>query len=191
MPKRNKKNVRDRKKHVIKERKEDKNLKNKKSQIEKKGKAKSLKKEVKGEVTTSEQDNVQKETVYFTQKELEEFKNILLARKSLIEELLKNREMDLTHSGVKEDTGNLSGIPQHLAEVGSQEYDKNFSVIILESVQKELKEIISALQRIDENKYGICENCKKPINKERLKVLPHTNLCLDCKILEENSTINH
>ncbi len=90
----------------------------------------------------------------------------------------------------KEESGNLSGIPQHLAELGSQESEKNFACIILESAQNELKEVIIALEKISSGKYGICENCNKTINKERLKVLPYTSLCLDCKILEENSLIN-
>ncbi|MFN7181784.1 MAG: TraR/DksA family transcriptional regulator [Planctomycetota bacterium] len=141
---------------------------------------------------TIEKGEIKKEESlsYFTQQELEEFKTLLSKRKKFVEEILKNRESDLKRSSLKEESGNLSSTPQHLAELGSQEYDKNFACIVLENAQKELKEIMNALEKIATGKYGICDNCNKPINKERLKVLPYTNLCLDCKILEENSLIN-
>lgn len=190
MPRKNKKNVKDKKK-FIKGKKLFKNLQ-RKPLVKKSKKIVKQKQLLPKDLSKSKEQQVgQQQIQYFSKSELEEFKNLLISRKNLIEEMLKNRENDLTKNSVKDDTGNLSGIPQHLAELGSQEYDKNFACIILESVQKEAKEIHAALEKLNDNKYGICENCNKPINKERLKVLPYTNLCLDCKILEENSVTNN
>lgn len=184
MPRKNKKNAKN-KKSLKKKKKTVKNLKKRESL--KKKSIKKIEKEAVKEEKLPEQASEKKEVAYFTEEELVEFKNLLLARKKLIEELLENRERDLTKSSIKDQTGSLSGTPQHLAEIGGEEYDKSFSAIILENVQKELKEIIVALQKIERKEYGICENCNKPINKERLKALPYTRLCLDCKILEENT----
>ncbi len=193
MPRKNKKNAKGKNKHVIKHKKLSKKQDSKGRILKSRVPLKKNKKVIKQKQPlpeSKEQQSIQQQVIYLSQSELEEFRNLLINRRNLIEEMLKNRANDLTKSSVKDDTGNLSGVPQHLAEMGSQEYDKDFACIMLESIQKELKEIYAALEKFNHNSYGICENCNKPINKERLKVLPYTRLCLDCKILEENSGIN-
>lgn len=44
----------------------------------------------------------------------------------------------------------------------------------------QLKEINQALRKIEKGQYGICENCKKPINEERLKFIPQAKFCIEC-----------
>jgi len=55
----------------------------------------------------------------------------------------------------------------------------------LQAEISELHEIQDALQRIDQDTYGICESCGKPIGAARLQALPFTTLCLKCKQEEE------
>jgi RNA polymerase-binding protein DksA len=129
-------------------------------------------------------------TSFFTPAELEEFKKLLLDKKSAILSSIKNRESDLIKSSKREESGELSSLPQHLAEMGSQEYDKGFTFVMLEVLSKELKNIETALEKIQKGTYGICDNCGNKIAKERLMALPSTNLCLNCKMLEENSLPN-
>jgi len=49
-----------------------------------------------------------------------------------------------------------------------------------------LSEIDSALQRLDEGSYGICERCAEPILWERLEVLPMSRLCTPCQYLADS-----
>jgi len=49
-----------------------------------------------------------------------------------------------------------------------------------------LSEIDSALQRLDEGSYGICERCAEPIPWERLEVLPMSRLCTPCQYLADS-----
>lgn len=46
--------------------------------------------------------------------------------------------------------------------------------------REDIRKIDRALQRLDENEYGICTSCGEPIAEERLKALPATEMCIDC-----------
>ena len=48
------------------------------------------------------------------------------------------------------------------------------------SMRNELNQIESTLVRMDVGEYGICSKCSQPISSKRLKVLPHTNVCVIC-----------
>ncbi len=54
------------------------------------------------------------------------------------------------------------------------------------SESKLLEKIDYALERIDQGTYGICENCKKEINIERLKAKPSVSLCIECQTKKES-----
>jgi len=49
------------------------------------------------------------------------------------------------------------------------------------NIRAQLEQIDAALQRINEGKYGICANCVRPIEADRLVVRPYSTLCLDCQ----------
>jgi DnaK suppressor protein len=78
--------------------------------------------------------------------------------------------------------------PTHMAELGTETYEQDFSLRVMESDQEVLKEIRVALKKIEEGTYGICEGCvehgKPPskcwIPKTRLKVIPHARYCVNC-----------
>jgi DnaK suppressor protein len=55
----------------------------------------------------------------------------------------------------------------------------------MENESDELQEIEEALERIRDGSFGLCESCKKKIPKERLKAIPYTRLCVNCKKKEE------
>jgi DnaK suppressor protein len=60
--------------------------------------------------------------------------------------------------------------------------------LMCERDQKKLEQIKRALDRIDEEAYGYCEECEEIINKARLIALPFTRLCINCKTEEERLT---
>ena len=67
----------------------------------------------------------------------------------------------------------------------SAEAEQNFSMRIREREQRLVKKIDEALDRMDQNTYGICERCEEESPYPRLKARPVTTLCINCKTLEE------
>lgn len=65
------------------------------------------------------------------------------------------------------------------------EADRNFMLRIRDREHKLIKKIRQALERIDTDKYGICDSCGEDISIKRLKARPVTTQCIDCKSKEE------
>jgi DnaK suppressor protein len=63
---------------------------------------------------------------------------------------------------------------------GATIYEWELQLALRESLQQKLRSIEAALQKLDGGAYGVCERCGRPISPERLAVLPHTTLCIDC-----------
>jgi DnaK suppressor protein len=63
------------------------------------------------------------------------------------------------------------------------ERDKTQALIL--SLERKLEDIEHAMKQAQEVGYGICENCGKKIDPERLEIFPETTLCVDCKRLQE------
>jgi RNA polymerase-binding protein DksA len=77
------------------------------------------------------------------------------------------------------------GSDNHLADIATHTYDRELDSTLEESEEAHLAHIESALKRIEAGAYGICENCGKPIQPERLEAMPWVTLCIDCKRLAE------
>jgi RNA polymerase-binding transcription factor len=73
------------------------------------------------------------------------------------------------------------GADDHLGDVASNTYDRELDSTLEESEEAHLGHIDAALKRIEDGKFGICENCGKPIGIERLEAMPWVTLCIDCK----------
>ena len=74
----------------------------------------------------------------------------------------------------KEDTGDLSSYGQHMADAGTDTFDRDFALSLVSSEQEALSEIDAAIKRIHAGTYGICEITQKPISKDRLLAVPFT-----------------
>ena len=89
---------------------------------------------------------------------------------------------DLRAEGLGESEGEqlseLSAYDQHQAELGSETFEREKDISILESLETELADLEKALRKIDEGTYGICEACGKPIPAERLQAMPAARLCV-------------
>lgn len=73
----------------------------------------------------------------------------------------------------------------HMADFGTDNYEQEFTLGILEQDVETLQDINDALTRIQEGSFGLCEECEKPIARARLKALPWARLCVACKTKEE------
>ena len=69
----------------------------------------------------------------------------------------------------------------------SAESDRNFELRIRDRERKLLTKIKEAIERIDNETYGICDDCGEDISVPRLEARPVTTLCIDCKTKQEDS----
>jgi RNA polymerase-binding transcription factor DksA len=72
----------------------------------------------------------------------------------------------------------LSSIDQHPADVGTETFEREKDISILEQVEAELADVEHALRRLEDGTYGICEACGEPIGEDRLEALPAARFCL-------------
>ncbi len=85
----------------------------------------------------------------------------------------------LTDQSENDSVGELSSYDQHQADLGTETFEREKDLSILEQVEAELADVEHALRRLDEGTYGTCEVCGKPIPEERLEAMPATRFCLE------------
>ncbi|MEO6246130.1 MAG: TraR/DksA C4-type zinc finger protein [Opitutaceae bacterium] len=107
-------------------------------------------------------------------------------RAHLTEGIERHSEETLKRSA-KDDAGDLSSYGQHMADAGTDTFDRDFALSMVASEQEALSEIDAALKRIHDGTYGVCEITQKPIAKERLLAVPFTRHSAEAqKDLERN-----
>jgi len=116
--------------------------------------------------------------------EMSEFKALLLLRKKILRDDVKGLENEAMKKG-SDAAGDLSTLPMHMADMGTDTFEQDMSLGLMENEADELREVDDALDRIRDATYGMCETCRKKIPKERLKAIPYARLCLSCKKTEE------
>ena len=79
-----------------------------------------------------------------------------------------------------EASGDLSSMPIHMADIGSDNFEQEFTLSLMETEEGTLEAIESALERIEDALYGKCEECGLVISKSRLNAIPYTGLCIKC-----------
>jgi len=85
----------------------------------------------------------------------------------------------LSDQSESDSVGEISSYDQHQADMGTETFEREKDLSILEQVEAELADVEFALRRLDEGTYGTCEVCGRAIAEERLDALPATRLCLD------------
>ena len=77
-------------------------------------------------------------------------------------------------------SGSLSSVPLHMADLGTENYDQEFTLGLIENEQETLDSINEALDRIERGTFGQCTECAEPIAKSRLQAIPYTRHCIRC-----------
>ncbi len=90
-------------------------------------------------------------------------------------------EAEKTVSGM---TDNIDAFPDP-TDRATLETDRNFTLRIRDRERKLISKIKSALERIEDGSYGLCEACGEPIAEKRLLARPVTTLCIECKSRQE------
>lgn len=114
------------------------------------------------------------------------YRLLLDLRTSLTEGIERHSEETLKRSA-KDDAGDLSAYGQHMADAGTDTFDRDFALSMVASEQEALSEIDAAIKRIHDGTYGTCEITGKPIAKERLLAVPFTRYSAEAqKEIERN-----
>lgn len=113
-----------------------------------------------------------------TKKQLESIKNELLERKALLEAELERLSKEQISDGTSQDDGDQ-------AVSSSLETLRNS---LQNSEYEEYTMILSALDRLDNGTYGICEDCGEEIAEKRLKYYPNAKRCLVCQEAQEGNS---
>ncbi len=108
------------------------------------------------------------------------YRLLLELRHHVLVQLGEHTEETLLKSS-KDDSGDLSGYGQHMADAGTDTFDRDFALSLVSGEQEALAEIEAAIKRVHAGTYGICEATQKPIAKERLLAVPFTRYSAEAK----------
>lgn len=108
------------------------------------------------------------------------YRQLLDLRTHVLTQLGEHTEETLLKSS-KDDSGDLSGYGQHMADAGTDTFDRDFALSLVSNEQEALAEIDAAIKRVHDGTYGVCESTQKPISKERLMAVPFTRYSTEAK----------
>lgn len=111
---------------------------------------------------------------YLTGRELAEFRQMLLEKRRTLVGDLNGMEESAARG-----SGNISSMPTHMADVGTDTFEHEFTLGLLESEQALLSEINESLARIDAGTYGVCLGTGQKIPKARLRAKPWAKYTVD------------
>jgi RNA polymerase-binding transcription factor DksA len=83
-------------------------------------------------------------------------------------------------SNSPESVGDLSRMPIHMADIGSDNFEQEFTLSLMETEEGTLDAIESAIEKIEDGVFGECEECGGVISKARLQAIPYTPMCIKC-----------
>ena len=79
-----------------------------------------------------------------------------------------------------EASGDLSSMPIHMADIGTDAYEQEFTLSLMANEEETLELVEAALERIKTKKFGTCEECGGVIAKKRLEAIPFAAMCIRC-----------
>jgi RNA polymerase-binding protein DksA len=92
-------------------------------------------------------------------------------------------EAEQSWAAIQRDSGEGAGDDQ--ADAGTKTFEREHEMSLAANSRDLLSQVERALQRLDDNTYGICESCGNPIGKARQQAFPRATLCVSCKQREE------
>ena len=109
-----------------------------------------------------------------------EARTLLLEERERLEQIRASLALEAGEGVSEEDQiGELSLADQHPADVGTETFEREKDLSILERVDGQLADVDHALKRLDDGTYGTCEVCGRDIDEDRLRARPATRFCLD------------
>lgn len=120
-----------------------------------------------------------------TKTDTKAFKELLLKKKAALLKGIEHVANDALKTSQRDAAGDLSAYSMHMADMATDNYDREFSLSLADNEQNILNRIAAALEKIEEGTFGLCELCEKKISKLRLKAVPYAELCVPCQEKQE------
>ncbi len=122
--------------------------------------------------------------------ELRQFRQMLLEKRRDIVGDMHGMQAEALRVNRQDGTGDLSSLPTHPGDIGTDNYEQEFTLGLLESERTLLTEIDEAIRRIDEKTYGVCLGTGEPIGKARLTARPWAKYGIEYARLIEKGLVN-
>ncbi|MBL7214874.1 MAG: TraR/DksA C4-type zinc finger protein [Phycisphaerae bacterium] len=122
--------------------------------------------------------------------ELHHFRELLIIKLKEIIGDVDHIESEALKKSRLDASGDLSSMPIHMADIGSDNYEQEFALGLMDSERKLVHEIYAALKRIEDGTYGICEGTGEPIPKARLEGIPWARHCVQYAEKLEKGLVN-
>jgi RNA polymerase-binding protein DksA len=122
--------------------------------------------------------------VSLSKSDLQYFRNLLLEKRREILGDVGSMESEAFKGG-----SNLSNMPIHMADVGTDNFEQEFTLGLIESERQILREIQDALARVDDGSFGVCQGTGKPIPRVRLEAVPWAKYTIEYSRMLEQGKI--
>ena len=117
----------------------------------------------------------------FGKEDLRFFRAQLQKQLDLIQGNLNALAGDNLKRSPQEASGDISAHSTHMADQGTDNFDRELALNLASSRQESLYDIEDAIRRVDDGTYGACESCGGAIERPRLKALPFAKKCMACQ----------
>lgn len=135
-----------------------------------------------GTEDASPQDRVEQQSP-FSDEELEHFKQLILQRRESAINDIESMRAQLRDS--REQAENDTAYSFHMADAGTDAMEREKLYLMVARQQKYVGYLDRALDRIENKTYGVCKVTGKPIAKERLEAVPHTEISIEAKLKQK------
>jgi DnaK suppressor protein len=116
-----------------------------------------------------------------TKTELEGFRQRLNEMRDRLAGDVNHLADEALHQAIDETSGSSSHVPIHMADLGTDNFERENTLQLMANERQMLEEIGAALERLDQGTFGKCEECAGSIvPKARLKEIPYTRYCVAC-----------
>ncbi len=136
----------------------------------------------KNSVSTKNSGNDQDtpKSTYLTDEELEYFRQLILKKRSEAME-----EIEQMSSRLEDAQEQAAGYTYHMADSGTDAMEREMLYLMISRQKKFIGYLDRALKRVEHKTYGICKISGKPIPKERLEAVPHTETTVEAKMQQK------
>ena len=135
-----------------------------------------------GTESATPQDDVRENTA-FTDEDFEHFEGLLLERRQEAVDDIERMRSQLEDA--REQAENDTAYSFHMADAGTDAMEREKLYLMIARQQKYVGYLDRALERIKNRTYGICKVTGKPISKERLEAVPHTEISIEAKLKQK------
>ncbi len=117
--------------------------------------------------------------------ELDDYRQRLLALRARLRGDVSQMADAALNKRRSEANGDLSSMPIHMADIGSDNFEQEFTLHLMQNEEGALAMIEAALDRVEDGTYGTCEECGTRIPKVRLNAIPYASMCIKCASARE------